>query len=64
MNQKAPERGTFLFAGFGLFLLGLGLVLIESADGACGKAQFNLLPVDYEGLGLQIGLPGTLNMPL
>ena len=45
-------------------LVDLLLVLIKSTDGAGSEAELDLLAVDYEGFGLQIGLPGTLNMPL
>jgi hypothetical protein len=45
-------------------LVDLLLVLVEGTDGTSSEAELDLLAVDYEGFGLQIGLPGTLNMPL
>lgn len=45
-------------------LVDLLLVLVEGADGTSSEAELDLLAVDYESFGLQIGLPGTLNMPL
>lgn len=65
LYKNNPSREGLLLGWFGCCgLVDLLLVLVEGTDGTSSEAELDLLAVDYEGFGLQIGLPGTLNMPL